>query len=143
MYPIIVDYEKPLENLFKRGRYLFPEDDITSKNFPQKKKGKVEVCVELISFEKQLSKTGVTKELNRRGYRPADIWELLTLGAKYRKVSSAIALGSIIDGSRFRNKVPGKWYPKFFSNGSERCIGLFPLFLEWRSGIPFAAVRKN
>ena len=151
-YSLVVDYEKSIEDLIKEGRYAEADPDITSRNFPPKKKGVINVKVELIDFGGYILDVKALHKMEEMGYRPADIYELLTLGKKHPKLQlqfKIVALGSVLGGKY----VPYLYKSSNFPWGSptrEVFLGLFlnekTEWLPWdriyNQSRLFAAVRK-
>ena len=142
-YLLSVDYGRSVKDGVKAGRYEgnINPDIVFAANFPTEREGTAEVEMELIHFDRDISTEEVLRELDRMGYRPADIYELLALGEKYRGVQlgvTVVALGSVwFDGKAD--------YVPFISFGNERRrLGLCPKYTWWdKEGRErFAAVKK-
>jgi len=145
IYPISVDYERSVEDGRKAGRYYWSNPDITSRNFPTKRNGKAEVAVELIHFNRIVSTDEALCELDRIGYRPAELHELLAFGEKYPEVQRefpVVALGSVW---RIRHSVR-RSFPclrmRGYMHGSRRSLSLRRSGFYWLEIFRFAAVRK-
>ncbi|MCG2694619.1 hypothetical protein L6261_00860, partial [Candidatus Parcubacteria bacterium] len=88
------------------GKYDWSNSDVTSKNFPRSENGtKGEREVALFHFNKTMTSEQVIAEMDKVGYRPATIWELLGLGIaqpNLQREFPIIALGSVcvLDGLR-------------------------------------------
>jgi len=115
LYPIVVDYDIDLEEAIKPFEFSkcsrcyrsYVRPDITPKNFPTLQTGKAKLVVELFSsaniFDdvkkiKKMSATQVLRRLDKIGYRPAELRELLALAVTHPKVMQErqiLALGSI------------------------------------------------
>jgi hypothetical protein len=83
------DFDQPLENLLKAGKYEECSELITEKNFPaarefeaQGKRKATFVIFELCSAlgEKGIMTSGIIKEMKRHGYHPATLREMLIFG---------------------------------------------------------------
>ena len=99
---VLVDETKTVEELISEGKYDWSNDNITSKNFPLPEDGKIEKReVRLFHFEKMMTSEEAIAEMDKEGYRPATIWELLGLGRLQREFP-VIVLGSVcvVDGRR-------------------------------------------
>ena len=141
-YPLSVDYGRSVEKGVKAGRYdwvncLF---DIASRNFSTERKGTAEIVVELIHFNRNISIDKAFSQLDRMGFRPAEIHELLAFGEKYPKVQRkfpVVALGSV-----WQYQFGNRRVPYLHGSGSER--GLYLYWIEYgRLEVDrFAAVRK-
>jgi hypothetical protein len=141
VYPLSVDYERSVEDLVKAGGYDWANSDITSRNFPTKRKGRAEVVVELIHFNRYISTDEVLRELDRMGFRPAKLHELLAFGEKYPEAQrrfSVVALGSVwLDRDGFRH------VPYLDGHGSSRVLYLRWYVFGWFGFYWFAVVRKS
>jgi len=139
-YPLSVNYERSVEDGVKAGRYDWVSFNITSRNFPTKRKGTEKVALELINFNRSVSTDEALHELYRMGYRPAELRELLAFGEKYPEVQReflVVALGSV-----WQNQNGYRHVPYLGRNGSRRHLGLNWLGDDWNEICRFAAVRK-
>ena len=82
-YPMLIDYDRLVEDGIKAGKYDWKNDDIMSKNFPSQETGTREATVELFRYGKDMSTDEVLAELDKQGYRPATLKELLAIGEKH------------------------------------------------------------
>jgi len=140
-YPIFVNYGRSIEDGIKAGRYDWVDSDITSRNFPTKRKGTAEVAVELVCFNRCVFSTKkVLRELDRMGYRPAELHELLAFGEKYPEVHRefpVVALGSV-----WRGRLGCRNVPCLDGISSWRGLDLRWFVGGWGGIFRFAAVRK-
>ena len=107
--PIHVDYSKTLEQMIEEmvavvesdlDRYAMmlvnsssePYSAIDSTNFPSIVPGPADVDVEVVGFDdekgdepSQIEKEVVLEEIDKLGFRPANLPELIAFGARYRK----------------------------------------------------------
>lgn len=142
VYSLPVNYGMSVEDAVKLGRYYWANPDITSRNFPTKRTGTAEIVivVEFIHFDRMLSTAEALRELDRMGYRPAELHELLAFGEKYPDVQCKfpiVALGSIWqdrDGYRYASYL--------YVDGLKRSLNLFLIKNDWHDLYRFAAVRK-
>ncbi len=140
-FEIEVDGTKTLEQLIADGRYDWKSSDIKKKNFPIKNETKRTATIELFHFGKNISSEDAIKEMEKEGFQPATIEELLALGAKHpdlQREFPIIALGSVwhdCDGDR---GVPGLGL-----GGGGRGLGLYDWGGAWGGRFRFAGVRKN
>ena len=98
-YPITVDYSKTLEEMIAAGKYDYVNSEITSINFPipSDKSGSKNPEAIILHFNKRIDTEKLLKILNRKGFRPGTLPELLAFGAKYPEAQIrhwVIALGS-------------------------------------------------
>jgi hypothetical protein len=139
-YPLSVDYGRSVEDGVKTGRYDWVNSGITSRNFPTKRKGTAEVAVELVHFNRYISTDEALRELDRMGYRPAELHELLAFGEKYPEVQRefpVVALGSV-----WRDWNGDRDVPCLYGDGSTRRLGLGWVERGWDGVYRFAVVRK-
>ncbi len=98
---ITVDYSQTLKRMITNGNYDWIHSDITKEHFPLPTKligWKLGVSIKLFHFSWQMSNKDVIAEMNKGGYRPAILAELLVLGETNPKLQSQfpiIALGSV------------------------------------------------
>ena len=98
IYDIVVDYNRSLNAMIKAGKYDWVRDDINTKHFPLKGKGKHELKAVLLHFNRYIEFDDAIAEMDRQGYRPGNIEELLALGEQYpdlQKRFPIVALGSV------------------------------------------------
>jgi len=139
-YPLSVDYDLSVENAVKLGQYNWTNGDITGKNFPTTRTGKVEVVVELIRFNCAISTKDAQRELDQRGYRPAELHELLAFGEKYPELQRQFPIVAL--GSVWRGRRGYRYVPCLDGDGSERSLDLDWIGGDWYEVYRFAAVRK-
>ena len=139
-YRIIVDYNRSLSKMIKAGNYDWFNDNITAKNFPLKGKGKHELEAILFHFDRDIESEEAIAEMDKQGYRPGRIEELLALGGKYpnlQKEFPIVALGSV-----WRNPDGHRSVPFLHRNGSERNLRLGWFGYGWHANDRFLAFRK-
>ncbi len=135
-----VDYTKTVEQMVEAGKYDWKNSDIGSKNFPVKRRESGKVEVHLFHFNRAVSSDDAIKELGRMGFRPAELPELLALGAQHpeeQRKYPIIALGSV-----WRSPDGDRSVPYLGGSGSGRGLGLDWFGGEWSGDYRFAAVRK-
>lgn len=140
-YSISVDYGMSVEELVKLGHYdRRANENITSHNFPTRRKGKAEVVVELIRFDRYISIDEALSELDKMGFLPTELHELLAFSEKYpdlQREFPVIALGSSWQYSGGYLDIP-----YLGGNGSERYLDLRWFGISWGGVDRFAVVRK-
>lgn len=143
-YPLIVDYGRSVEDAVKLGRYGWASGDINTCNFPTKRKEREktpDVAMELVHFNRVVSTDEALRELDRMGYRPAKLRELLAFGEKYPEVQRefpVVALGSSV----WLNRFDERYFPCLDRIGSRRHLDLHRLEDNWLGLCRFAAVRE-
>ena len=141
IYHLSVDYGRSVEDGVRAGRYDWANsDDINSRNFPTKRKGTAEVEVELVHFNRGISTDEALGELDRMGYRPAEVHELLAFGEKYPKVQREFPIVAL--GSVWQDRNGDRSVPCLGRDGSERGLSLDWVEDDWYEVYRFAAVRK-
>jgi len=136
---IIVDYSLTLEQMIALGQYDWKNDDITSARFLVKGEGKNEVVAEIVKYESGMSSEAVLADLDKKGFRPATIEELLAFGAAFLELQRKfpiVALGSVasIGGYRYVAYLHG--------SDSRRGLRLNWFDSVWYAVCRFLAVRK-
>lgn len=135
-YQLIVDYDRSVEDGTIAGYYDWSNPDINSHNFPIGRWGKFKIVVRLIFFRRNISNAEALSELDKMGYRPANIAELLAFGEKFPDVQrefSVIAIGSVYGGS----------VACLTGRVSRRDLLLSPIGAVWNTNFRFAAVHKS
>ncbi len=138
-YLVTVNYDLSLAEMIKVGKYDSVNSGITKKHFPVNGEGTNEVVTELVHFNRFIGSDEVIRELDKRGFRPATIEELLAFGAKYPEMQiqfPIVALGSLWRHLGHRD-VPYLW-------GASRGHDLNLDWFEngWEGHYRFLAVRK-
>ncbi len=128
-----------IKMLVEAGNYDYENPNITDSNFSVES-WEGERVVELIHFDEVLSSGKAEKKLDKMGYRPATITELLAFGVKYpeeQRKFPIIALGSVIsiDGSARVASLDG--------DGSKRGLDLDWRGSGWGEVCRFLAIRKT
>jgi len=147
-----IDYTKTVEQVIADGNYNRENSDVTSKNFPispEMIEKKVEVSTKLFHFNRNISSEDVISEMDEAGYRPANLMELLVLGASFPELQgqfstpelqgrfSTIALGSV-----WHDAYDGRHVPYLDVNGSRRELDLDHFDGAWSVYCRFFGVRK-
>jgi len=124
-----------LQTLIKNGKFNYVNTDITAKNFPAPKKlGKVE----LINFKRNISSEEAIKEMDKKGMRPANLYELLVFAEKeWNGKDWVVALGSVWRGPYGDRYVPYLYWR------DERFLSLRWYDGDWDDYWRFLAVRKS
>lgn len=147
-YKVDVNYSEPLERLVSAGCYSFADSEVSVENFPPNRRGARTVEIFLARFEKPISSEKAIKELDKIGFRPAMLSELLAFGAAYPRVQlefPVVALGSKwfkFGGLFGDNLVPvlDKDEEYFGPGGRVLLLGRFNFV--WDQTFRFVAVRK-
>ena len=140
-FKVLVDYTKPLKEMIVAGKYDWVNGDITQERFPIKGTGQKEVEVTLFHFNKTITSDQVISEMDKAGYRPARLEELLALGVsqpELQKQFPVVAVGSVWR----RNPGGHRNVPYLHWFSAERCLGLYWFEGGWGGHWRFAAVCK-
>lgn len=140
-FRLTVDYDLSVEDMVKFGKYDWANSDITSGHFPVARQGKSEVKAELVHLNRCFSSGDeVLNELDRLGYRPADLAEDLAFGAAYpeeQRKYPIVALGSV-----WQYPDGGRDVVYLGVRAGDRELDLRWLGDDWHEGWRFLAVRK-
>ncbi len=139
-FPLRVNYDLSVESLVIHGKYDWGSDEISMNNFPTTKHGEVAEVLELVHFNAVLTSDEVSKELDKMGLRPAELYELLTLGKEYPNVQRqfpVLALGSV-----WHDRGSSRFVPYLTKKGIKRLLNLSYLDVQWGKRCRFAAIRK-
>jgi len=138
------DYTKTVEQAVADGNYDWKNPSITAKNFPISPEmigKKIKVSTKLFHFNRDISSEDAISEMDKAGYRPATLMELLVLGFLFPELQRqfpVVALGSV-----WRDANLYRYVPCLFVSGSERRLGLFRFGGSgWRARCLFLGLRK-
>lgn len=107
-----IDYTKTIEQAIADGNYDWKNDNITAQHFPVSPEmigKKAEVSAKLFHFNRDISSDDVISEMDKAGYRPATLMELLVLGFLFPELQRQfpiVALGSRWHGAGGYRGVP-------------------------------------
>lgn len=140
VFKVVVDYSCSLAEMISAGHYNWTHNDITTEHFPVQGEGKQEIEITLFHFGKTTTSEEVLAEMEKQGYRPATIEELLALGAsqpELQKQFPIVAFGSCWRSQGGRRRVP---YLYWSCNERELNLGWFED--DWGGYCRFLAVRN-
>lgn len=142
VFPITVDYNRSLAEMIKTGNYDRVDSNIEAKNFPLKGKDKHELEAVLFHFDRNIGSNEAIAEMDKQGFRPARIEELLALCEKYLELQKEfpfpiVALGSVWQDSHCNSRVA-----YLFWVSSKRGLDLRSILIRWDSYYRFLAFRK-
>lgn len=140
-FPLKVNYDLSVESLVAHGKYDWKNDNITTNNFPTVRKGEANLVLELVHFNKVLTSEEVLKELDKMGYRPAELHELLSFGEKYPDIQRQFTVFAL--GSLWRYWNGDRLVPYLRRCGGGRGLDLSYFSYGWGGRCRFAAVRKS
>jgi hypothetical protein len=123
-----------LEKLIKKHKFGWVNDNITEANFPDDgRRGK---DYKLFHFKKSISSERVIEEMEKEGYQPATIYELLEW-KDWNDKDWVVTLGST-----WRDSGGCFFVPFLGRSGSERYLDLRWFGSEWYVCCRFLVVRK-
>jgi hypothetical protein len=129
-----------LTDRIARGRYDWVNSDITEEHFPTSVPADYDVEYKLFHFNHTISSDDAIKEMEKEGFRPGTLVELLALGEtnpELQKQFPIVALGSTWQSPRGHRYVPCLYW-----GGSGRGLGLRWFGIDWVDVCRFLAVRK-
>jgi hypothetical protein len=140
---LAVDYSQTVEQMVAAGKYGWKNPNITEEHFPlpvELTGQKTVVSAKLFHFNRSISSDDAISEMDRAGYRPATLMELLVLGfilPGLQRQFPIVALGSIwlsADGHRY--------VPCLGVGDGKRGLDLDWFDSVWRACCRFLGVRK-
>ena len=140
---LIIDYSRNLKQMIKAGKYAWANKEITEEHFPlltRVRGKKIQISAKLFYFNRSISSSDVISEMEKEGYRPATLAELLALGEEYPAIQTefpVVALGFIWS---FNNS--GRRVTVLRFGGSRRGVHLYWFNINWNDTFRFLAIRK-
>ncbi len=140
-HTVTIDYSQSTEEMVLAGRYDSSNKNINSQNFPVRGEGKKQIEVFEIHFGRTMdSSEEVIAEMDKLGYKPAELPELLSFGKEKPELQRdhpIIALGSsaVLGGDRS--------VPSLGECASKRRLCLYFFDHDWNASCRFLAVRKS
>lgn len=123
-----------LKQLIKKGKFKYVNTEIDEKNFPSQEVSK---DFKLFHFDREISSENATEEIEKEGYRPANLYELLTYAEKeWDGKMYVVALGSVW------RRLGGRGVPILWYDSSGRGLRLDWFECGWILDYRFLAVRK-
>lgn len=138
-YVVTVDYGLTLEEMVAAGRYDRKNTDITAGHFPLVRSGAMDVGIVLVHFNRYITSDEALRELDKMGFRPAKLEELLAFGARFREVQREFPIMAL--GSVWRHFGPRR-VPCLWGSSGRRRLSLLWFGHVWDESCRFAAVRK-
>ena len=142
-YAVTVNYDLSLDEMIAAGELDDVAPGINAANFPVSARGTAVIEVTLLRLNRCVSTDAILAFMDRNGYRPATLPELLALRIAFRDLRYVTALGSVwyerIGNDRiFHNVV------SIYGRYGQRRLGLEYERGGWGVGVSrFAAVRKT
>ncbi len=139
-FKVLVDYAKTLKEMIEEGKYDRADSYIVHENFPLQGKGRQEVEIQPFHFGCAVKSKEVLEEMEKQGFRPATLPELLALGAADRELQKEFPIVAL--GSRWRNPNGDLDVPILDWYGLKRALNLNWFGHDWNELCRFAGVRK-
>jgi hypothetical protein len=137
-FTVMVDETKTVEQLTAEGKCNRSNSNVTSKNFPKPLNPKQEDReIVLFHFGKQMTSEQVVAEMDKVGYRPGTVHEILGLGIArpdLKREFPIIALGSTC--------VLSCHVANLYWSADKRNLNLYLFDDDWGGNCRFAGVRK-
>jgi len=140
VFKVVVDYTKTLKQMIHAGNYDWVNPDINEMNFKVEGQGKQEKEIVLFHFGRYISSGDAIAEMAKAGYCPAQIQELLALGAANPELQKQFPIVAL--GSAWQNPDGNRGVTYLFWSVRERDLDLSWFEFDWDEDYRFAAVRK-
>ena len=139
---LTVNYAQVLAEAIKDGTFDWKNGDIVEKNFPNidHESGEQNLMVKLFHFGRDMSSEDAVKAMDKDGFRPATLRELLAYAVKNpdeQRKYPIVGLGSFWQHLLVRN------VPCLDIDGGERLLYLLWWSYVWVGHYRFLAVRKS
>ena len=140
----IINYNQSFEQMIEAGNYNDVNDEITKRNFLFSNDiavNRKEIRAKLFTFNKEIKTQDIILEMNKFGYRPANLIELLALIASNYEFNNfpIIALDS-----KWVNKDELCFVPAVnFISGRIKQLDLYWLDFSWQKNFYFLGVYNN
>ncbi|MFA5935178.1 MAG: hypothetical protein WC827_04835 [Candidatus Paceibacterota bacterium] len=144
---IMIDETIDIGELIRIGDFECTNNNFTSKKFPKVLDGqKKDRSIFIFHFRRKISSNEVISEMDKLGYKPANVWALVFLSIQMRDIQdefTLIALGT-------KAMLDGRYYVTcLYEEGDGRELGIkeFDLkigseHIDWHKDYRFLAVRK-
>ena len=140
---LVVDYSRTVQEMINAGNYGWTNNDIMEKHFPlpTELNGKqVSVSTKLFHFNRSISSKNAIAEMDKAGYRPATLTELLALGEAYPELQKEFPI--VAFGSIWRRGSDRRHVPVLLFDGHKRRLALRWFDVDWYVYYRFLGVRK-
>lgn len=137
-----VNYAQVLAEAIRDGKFDWKNDNITSEHFmnADHETDEATLTIKLFHFGRDMLSGNAVKEMNKKGFRPATLRELLAYAVKNpdeQRRFPILALGSIWEG------LSGLSVPHLNIGHDGRLLGLYWWHSNWTKRCRFLAVRKS
>lgn len=126
---------RTLADMIFAGKFDSVNSNITEEHFPSERiRGKVKI----FHFDRFISSENAVKEMEKEGYVPANIYELLQYAEKdWNGKDVVVALGSV-----WRDRIHDRDVAYLWGDSGGRDLSLYWFGIDWNAHSRFAAVRK-
>lgn len=138
-----IDYTKTLEQAITDGNYDWKNPGITAQHFPVSPEmigKKAEVSAKSFHFNRDISSDDVISEMDKAGYRPATLMELLVLGFLFPELQRQFPIVAL--GSVGHDASDDRYVPDLDVYGGKRGLYLDWFDCDWDARCRFLGVRK-
>jgi len=138
---VLVDETKTVDELVKACKFDWANSNINSVNFPNPAGGTTgDQELALFYFSKTMSSDAVSADMDKEGYEPATIWDLLALAQKEPNLQRQFPI--IAMKSVWRDSDRRRCVPCLYGGAPGRGLSLSYLDDVWSDGCRFLARRK-
>jgi hypothetical protein len=139
VFTVLVDYSQSLGQMIRAGEYDEVNGDINPRNFRLEGTGCREVELTLVQFSRAMGPLELVMLMEKRGYRPATIEELLAFGKEKRDLQRSIPIVALGSGLRRHDR---RYIPCLGGSASVRNLTLVVIYRRWSNCYRFAFVKK-
>jgi hypothetical protein len=139
VFTVPVDYSQSLGRMIRAGEYDAVNGDINPRNFRLEGAGSREVELTLVQFSRPMAPLELVMLMERRGYRPATIEELLALGREKRDLQRSIPIVALGSGLVRHDR---RYVPCLGGSASVRSLTVVVIYRRWSNCYRFVFVRK-
>lgn len=142
-FTFVVDYGRSISESVKAGRYDYANSDVTDEHFTAEEyeKGKKEQSFKLYCFDgKETESDWVIAQMDKDGFRPATVRELLAFGEKNPELQRQFPIIALRQSWVYRNG--NRSVACLAGCDTERELGLGWYDRGWHGRCRFLAVRK-
>jgi len=140
VFRLVVNYDESVEILVARGKYNYANPNIIAENFPTSRKGTVETELHLVHLNRVVSTDEALRALDQMGFRPAEVKEILTLGAERPDLQREFPIVAL--GSRWQRPYGYASVACLYDDACGRFLNLYWIEYGWSEYFRFLAVRK-
>jgi hypothetical protein len=139
VFNVQVDYSLSLGQMIAAGEYDETNGDINPRNFRLEGAGCRKVELTLVQFSRAMAPLELVTLMERRGYRPATIEELLALGREQPDLQRSIPIVALGSGLRRHDR---RYVPCLGGSAFVRSLVLVVIYRRWSNCYRFVFVKK-